>query len=382
MINILIGKGVSLSSLQLPKEFMSTINELMSRCTSSSLDSSSTKDLIMIYLDLLESLPPTTFIEDSPLGRETLISPNFTIWLSSCGPNYLLRSLRVLNKLTGWIVTSQQNSPFFMMSPSPERTDLARRITERTMGFLQQSVALSSNSRLTDLEPLAFLAADLTLLSRTLGTNSSDGSSHYNKYFDHFALSEWTVPEVSQYFVARLVSYHKTDEDEDSSSENLLVFSSCSELKWVQVWIRLISLDASIPDELSGKVLGNIGYKSTNNQELLRKFINVRSEDADWNHRNEIGIVLQPLLTLLRVVGGGGSGSAFAGGTVGCIVKTAVTTLKEFGFKRVYTKGDSSSVGHKVLEILVPPLMGTFPWEKLPQMVLKALKPLLYDVSF
>jgi len=308
----------------------------------------------MVYLDLLDSLPfpSTPNFEEQSLGRESLISPNLTMWLSSCGPNYVTRTLRVLNKLTSWILSSKAVS---ILSESAERDELASKISERTFHLITQSVILNSNrTPTTDVEPLANLAAELTVLAK--------GNDAYARHLEHFALNERTCPEVSQYYVGRLLS------------TRVCLGNTISDLKWCQVWMRLNALDCSIPDELNEKVLGT-GFRSTSNQALLKRLC---STSEQWS-RGDTQTILHPLVVLCKAA----VGTIFADNpdATSSITTACAIVLQNIKFEKVYVKGDPMSAAHKILETLVPSLVGTPPWEKLPQKVLQSLRNSLFNVS-
>jgi hypothetical protein len=96
-------------------------------------------------------------------------------------------------------------------------------------------VTLSSNRvPTTDLQPMAELAADLTIIGNPIGL----------KNFEHFSLYERTAPEVSQFYASRLFSW------------GMSVVGEFSDIKWLQAWIRLNALNLNAPDDLLEKAAG------------------------------------------------------------------------------------------------------------------------------
>src|SRR5271154_4949839 len=101
MYLILLQRSVNIT--QISADFLKVIDEVMAQ----TITDTTKKDLVMVYLDLLQCLPDKTpGFTDENLGRVVLISPNLTLWLNSCGPDYATRTLRVIQKLTEWIISS------------------------------------------------------------------------------------------------------------------------------------------------------------------------------------------------------------------------------------------------------------------------------------
>lgn len=365
-IYLLLQKSLDISSSSLTSHLMSSITNVLSQ---SPLDSGR-KDNVMIYLELLDTLPKTpAFNEELSLGRDTLISPNLTMWLSNCGANYVVRTLRVLYSLTNWIISCKREAS---SSKSAEREAMITKIFDRTTGFLSTAVILNVNRvPNTDVEPMARLGADLTLFSKW---SQASGPDSLVRLYDHFALNDRTCPEVSQHYVARLLSPIHHEALLGSGGSSSIPF-----IKWCQTWIRLNAVDASIPESLTELVLGS-GFSSTSNSDLLSHLCSTTSRE--WS-RMDVHNTLSPLSNLIKGVFGPGGvfKEAPTARIVSGIVRACTQTLVEMEWGKIYIKNDPGCVGMVLLSAMIPPFVGTPPWERLPKHVLSALKPCLFDVS-
>lgn len=375
-IFILLQKSESIASQEIAKSLMSKITSLFAQAP---FDSGK-KDNISVYFELLDTLPRTPALSSEiNLSRDFLISPNTTMWLTTCGPNHVVRTLRTLSNLTNWIINSEKNSSNLFLSPplpakSPEGKALALKIFERTSQFLTQT-AISTIYRTptTDVEPMSILAADLTMISKWYISNQI-GPDSVTRLFDHFALNDLTCPEITQFYVTRLLAIRG-----DKEFENLIRYA-----KWCQVWIRLNAFDCCISDRLSEIVL-EPGFSSTSNSDLLDKFCEKIARE-EWSIM-DIQNMFRPFPTLVKAVtSSNGIFKTEAKEKVSSVVRFCTQLLGGRGgsqFGRFYVKGDSSSVGMQLMTLLIPPfLVGAPMWERWSKWVVSAVKNYLFDVSF
>lgn len=371
MIIVLLQRKISLVSNSSLAAYMKILDELLCQNTFDQ----TRKDLVMVYLDLLDSLPKLTpSLCNINLGRAFLISSNLSMWLSNAGQNYVLRTVQCLSRITEWIVNWVMNPDVFDSVEDSEGKALFLKISDKTLSFMRSLVVLSANRiPSTNVEPLACLAADITLLTKKLG--GTNGHNECESNFDLFALNERTCPYVSQYFVQRLFK----------SAE--FIENSFSLLKWAQTWIRLVALDLNCcvpPDGLTSIVLGT-SYRSTTNQDLLTAFCKKQDEEK---RRDEIQKSLSPLTALLKGVMSGGLFKAEndedqdTANIINSVITCCTIVLKNIKFENLYIKGMMSSVGHQILGEMGPiswPVKIP-PWDRLSPEIMRALEKNLFDV--
>lgn len=365
LILVLLKKKISLLNQSFVSFVMKTIDSILSQVAVESTK----KELVMVYMDLLDNLPKHTpdLCSRTDLGRHVLISPNLSMWFSNAGSNYVLRTAQCLNQITDWIIKWTDDTIVLDLTATSEGKELYGKINEKSISFIKSAAILNSNRiPSTDMEPLACLAADLTLLSRKFQRNSTE----FTENVDLFANHERTCPVFSQYFIQRLFKSQEL-------IENTFPFA-----KWTQTWIRLVALDCSVPDELTSMVLTN-NFKSTSNQELLQVFC--KKLDSDNRSQKEVQDCMSPLVQLLEGVT---SGKLFKDdpqqrdslNVITSVISSCAVVFKNIKFEKLYVRG-TRSVAHLLLNLMVPPPWpGIPPWEKFSPTVLRTLEENLFYI--
>jgi len=346
---LLLRKFIPIKEICVP--YISTISSLIPQAR----QDSQTRSVLMVYIELLENMSVTPrFAENSEnLDRAQLISESLTLWLTTCGLNNVIRTLRSLHKLCVWII-SQSNSnsnsdPTFYLENS-ERSNLIDKIWDKTGSFLTESVLIHENRSLTtDIEPYSDLGVDLTILVNN------------NSFFDHFCFNDRVVPEISAAYVTRILEYPD-------------FCDAICELKWSQLWIRLVCLGCTISDKLNSRVFP-CGFSQ---DEMIATFCDKFKDCSP----SDVSNLMKPVVSLCRVVSAGNS--IFKENTYRHVVKSVIRTcanlFRYFRFEKLYVKKFANSAGVLILDSLFPPCFGNF-WERIPHNLLCALRLHSFDVS-
>ncbi|ODN03480.1 Protein MMS22-like, partial [Orchesella cincta] len=370
MIVLLLRNECVITDAKVTTSIMKTFNEYLSQSSSSD---AANKEFAMIYIELLDSLPKySPRFGNTSLGRDTLISPNLLMWLSNCGPNHVLRTVRVLSQLTGWIITVllSRSNEFDVSPASSEHKDLFCKIREKCLPFMKSCVLLNANRiPSTDMEPLAVLAGDITILTRHF-SNSSKVHDEISYQFELFGMNERTCPIFSECYAMRLFQ-----------NKNFIA-NNFSDLRLSQLWVRLIALDCHIPDQLTEQIFGS-SFCSTSSQSLLSEFC--KREGA---RGKDIQTIFSPLAVLLHGVmsetlfkEAQGSAKVESENLISSVITCSSVVLSRMKFDNIYLRGDATSIGHKLLNSLIlPSWPGTPPWEKFSSSIMKALETNLFDI--
>ncbi|CAL8076212.1 unnamed protein product [Orchesella dallaii] len=370
IIILLLRKKCVIRDAKLTTIVMKEFNDLLSQSSSSS--DGVQKELAMIYIEMLECLPKySPKFGNISLGRDILISPNLLMWLSNCGSNYVLRTIRALSQITEWILTFEISENMLNESPAcSEHKELFFKIRDKCLPFLKSCVVLSINRiPSTDMEPLASLAANITILTRkfSIGSKTQDEIAFQ---FDCFAMNERTCPIFSQCYVSRILQNKE------------FVDNNFADLRFIQCWIRLIALDVHIPNQLTERVLG--AASTCSNQVLLNEFC--KKEDA-WG-RDEIQKIFNPLAGLVKGVmsetlfkEGQGSVKVDSENVITSVISSCSLVLRRIKFCNIYLKGDATSMGHNLLDSLVfSSWPGPPPWERFSASIMRALEGNIFEI--
>ena len=187
LILLLLTRSVDISSIC--TSLMKSVDEFII----TSGRNAAQKDLVMIYIETLEYLANCG--ADANLGQSNLIPSNLTVWLTSCGHNYVVRTLTSLHKLfENWILKdssseakSQHVSAVDNISNN-EKNIIGEEIEKKTLPFIKQSVTVTQQQPFAsdyDSKPFADLAADFTIVHGLLQHVYMNASS-VAKLFEYF----------------------------------------------------------------------------------------------------------------------------------------------------------------------------------------------------
>lgn len=356
LVLLLLQKSISVGPFC--KDLMTTVDGIMGSMHRSSCE----KDIVIVYLDLIENL--ATVSPHLELDQSKLISVNLTPWLASCGTNYMTRTLRTLHSLFhSWLLNSEA-------APTREKSEVADAIFQRTETFIQQTMTGSLDT--IDVEPLAEFAVDLTVFQM-----ANRNYVWVRKFYQLFAISPRTSPKVSEIYVDRLIGHNQLES---------LDCTFISEIQLAQSWVRLVTVGASVPLSLTGKLLSPFtAIESTGpissmleGETLLRRFCAfVNSNECFWT-RAQLTEILSPIGGTVKAMAEKAcDGNSF---TMESVVRTAVLVLKEIKMDKIYVRNSGSTLVHQILDGLVPSFLGKPPWEKLSSEFVEILVPALHMV--